>query len=162
MMSSTGIATAISHDRPASCRTAMITPPIASIGAEIISVAEHLHQHLHLLHVVGVAGDQRRRPELADLALREGDDAVEQVAAQITAHAHREPRAEVHGDDGAHDLHQADPEHRRAGRPDVRDVAGDHAVVDDVGVSVGSISDAIDCASWKTTTARMRGHAGLR
>ena len=40
MMSSTGIATAMSHDSPASWRTAMMTPPIASIGAEIISVAD--------------------------------------------------------------------------------------------------------------------------
>ena len=29
-------------------------------------------------------------------------------------------------------------------------------------LSVGSHSEAIDCASWKTTTATMRGHAGRR
>ena len=40
MMSSTGTETAISHDSPASWRTAMMTPPIASIGAEIMSVAD--------------------------------------------------------------------------------------------------------------------------
>ena len=29
-------------------------------------------------------------------------------------------------------------------------------------LSVGSMSDAIDCASWNTTTARTSGHAGAR
>lgn len=38
--SSTGTATAISHDSPASCRTAMMMPPIASIGADTMTVAD--------------------------------------------------------------------------------------------------------------------------
>ena len=29
-------------------------------------------------------------------------------------------------------------------------------------LSVGSMSEAMDCASWKTTTARMSPHAGVR
>ena len=94
----------------------------------------HLHEQLHLLHVVRVAGDERRGAELADLALREGHHAVEEVAAQIAAHPHREPGAEVHRDDRADDLHEADDQHHAAGRPDVGDVALDDAVVDDVGV----------------------------
>ena len=40
MISSTGIATAMSHDSPASMLTAITTPPIASIGAETMSVAD--------------------------------------------------------------------------------------------------------------------------
>ena len=36
--------------------------------------AGHQHEHLHLLHVVGDAGDQRRRAELADLPGREAGD----------------------------------------------------------------------------------------
>ena len=46
----------------------MITPPTAMIGAATIIVRGHDDEHLHLLHVVGGAGDQRRRPELRELA----------------------------------------------------------------------------------------------
>ena len=49
----------------------MMTPPIAMIGAAIEQRAGHHHQHLHLLHVVGDAGDQRRRAEVVDLLARE-------------------------------------------------------------------------------------------
>ena len=41
----------------------MITPPTIVIGAATSSVQAITTEHLHLLHVVGDAGDQRRRPE---------------------------------------------------------------------------------------------------
>ena len=48
------------------------------IGAATIIVPPISDQHLHLLDVVGLAGDQRRRTEVLHLAGRERPDAVEE------------------------------------------------------------------------------------
>ena len=79
--------------------------------------ARHQHEHLHLLHVVGDARDQRRRAELADLLRRELGDAVEQAAAHVAAEPHRRARPEVHGADRERDLDERD---RRASAAPMR------------------------------------------
>ncbi len=99
--------------------------------------AGHLHQGLHLLGVVGDAGDQGGWPEMGDLPCGELGDLVEQRAAHVAAEAGGHLRAVVDGGDGEHDLHQADEQHERAVAPDVARVAGGHALVDDVGVERG-------------------------
>ncbi len=91
-------------------------------------------QHLHLLHVVGDAGDQRRCAEAPDLTRGVAVDLLEDVTPHVAAEAHRRPCAVADGADGEHDLHEAEPEHDRAGPPDVAVVAAQHTVVDDVGV----------------------------
>ena len=91
-------------------------------------------QHLHLLHVVGDAGDERRRAERVDLPRREAGDAVEQAGPDVAAEPHRRPRAVVDGADREGDLDQRDREHEQADPPDVGGVARGDAVVDDVGV----------------------------
>ena len=65
------------RQRPTSSRNAMKMPPTMLIGAETMHRQRHEHDHLHLGHVVGVAGDQRRRAELGDLLRGEVADAVE-------------------------------------------------------------------------------------
>ena len=72
---STGTLTTSSQDSPRSSRTAMMMPPTHMIGAATIMRAAQHDEHLHLLHVVGVAGDQRRRAEVRDLAGGEPADA---------------------------------------------------------------------------------------
>ena len=101
------------------------------------------HDHLHLLDVVRVARDQRRRPKVVDLGLRERLDLAEDGAANVTPETHRDSRAAVHADaiaaiagDGGHD------EHQRADPQDVVVVAARDAVVDDVGVEVGQVQVA--------------------
>ena len=70
-------------DSGTSWRSAMMMPPMAIIGAKSISVRPMAMQHLHLLDVVGVAGDERRGAEAAHLALGEALDlAVEGAASR--------------------------------------------------------------------------------
>ena len=78
----------------------------------------HLHQHLHLLHVVGAAGDQRRRAEVRHLPPGERPDALEEVGAQVAPGGHRRTRPEPDGHDRAGDLDDARPaaSRRRCGR----------------------------------------------
>ena len=64
-------------------------------------------------------------------------DPVEQRAAYVAAERHRDPRAEVHRRDRERDLHERDQQHDAADLPDVVGVAGEHALVDDVGVQRG-------------------------
>ncbi|MPM31102.1 hypothetical protein SDC9_77655 [bioreactor metagenome] len=99
--------------------------------------AGHQHQHLHLLDVVGVAGDQRRRAEPVHLARGERQHPGEDRRAYVTAEAHRHQAAEQHRADLAADLDQADAEHDGTVAPDVGGVALRHAVVDDRGVERG-------------------------
>jgi hypothetical protein len=61
-------------------------------------------------------------------------DLVEEGLAQVATEAHGDLAAEVHGADGEHDLEDREGDHEGAGRPDVADVTGDDALVDDVGV----------------------------
>ena len=91
-------------ESPTSWRTARITPTTIVIGAAMAIVARHHDEHLHLLHVVRDAGDQRRRTERADLAGREVGDLVEEVLAQVAAEAHRDLAAAVDRGDREHDL----------------------------------------------------------
>ena len=68
----------------------------------------HEHDRLDLLDVVGVAGDERRRPEPVDLDLREASRPCAKIAApDVAPEAHRDPRAEVDRDD------RGDAEERR-------------------------------------------------
>ena len=114
-----------------SSRSAMITPPIMVIGRGDEHRARQQHQHLHLLHVVGVPGDQGRRAEPVELAGRERQHPVEDGAPDVPAEAHGDLGAEVGGGDRADDLQQADREHGLAGTPDEAGVALGHALVDD-------------------------------
>ena len=138
-MASTGTLTSISQDSPTSSRSAMITPPTHMIGAATSIVQVISDEHLHLLHVVGVAGDQRRGAEPGHLAGGEPADLPEDRRAHVAAEAHRGPRAEVDRGDRADDLDQADQQHPAAGAQDVVGVAPGHALVDDVGVEAGQV-----------------------
>ena len=60
---STGTDTQISQESPASSRTAKMMPPMHMIGVDTMKLSVISTQHLHLLHVVGVAGDQRGVPQ---------------------------------------------------------------------------------------------------
>ena len=84
-MNSAGTTTASSQESPRSSRIAIRMPPTIMIGTVDRHRAGHQHEHLHLLHVVGVAGDQRRRAELRDLAAGERADPVEDRRAQVAA-----------------------------------------------------------------------------
>src|SRR5665648_583286 len=97
-------------------------------------VEHHEHHHLHLLHVVGGAGDQRRRAEVVDLGLREALDAAEQGSTHVAAEGHGDLGAPIHRHDGGRHEDQRDEQHEAARLQDVGRVAGQHAVVDDVGV----------------------------
>ena len=85
-----GTITSRSPDRGTSWRRAMITPPTIMIGAEIITVRRHQDDHLDLLDVVRVAGDERRRPEVVDLDLGERLDLAEDRAAHVAPERHRD------------------------------------------------------------------------
>ena len=119
----------------------MMMPPTHMIGADDHQRAGHQHQHLHLLDVVGVAGDQRRRAELADLAGGERADPVEDRAPRTSRpKRHRGPGAEVDGGDRCRrSARSGDRQHHAAGATDVAGVALGHAVVDDVGVEAGQV-----------------------
>ena len=93
---------AMEIDKGTSWRSAMMMPPIAIIGAKSIS-AEEPHERLHLLDVVGIAGDQRRGAEAADLALGEALDLSIEVPPHIASEPHRGPRHIERGSDRARD-----------------------------------------------------------
>ncbi|CAI7656743.1 unnamed protein product, partial [Penicillium discolor] len=99
----------------------------------------HHRQHLHLLHVVRVAGDEGSGAELRDLALGEAADLAEHVGADVTAGAHRGAGGEEGRDDRGHDLAERHGQHEQAGAPDVRGVALCDAVVDDVGIEARQV-----------------------
>ena len=84
---SAGTTTASSQERPRSSRIAITTPPTIMIGADDRDRAGHQHQHLHLLHVVGVAGDQRRRAELLHLAAENEPTRWKSRGAQVATEA---------------------------------------------------------------------------
>ena len=133
-ISSTGTLTTMSQDSWMSCCRAMMTPPIARIGAEtsrvqVISTSICTCCTSFVLRVMSDGA-----PNFDDLALRELAHLAEDRAAQVAADAHRDPRAEVDGGDRAGDLHERDAEHPGADPEDVVGVALDDAVVDDVGV----------------------------
>ena len=115
------------HDRPrpGSTRRARPTGPMSSRSARIDADhhrdrsrhhhrGDHHDEHLHLLHVVRDASDQRRRSEAADLAGRELRHLVEQVAPHVAPERHRHPGAEANRDDREDDLHEREGEHHRA------------------------------------------------
>ena len=126
-------------DSGMSWRRAMMTPPIARIGRDDHHVQAHQDDHLDLLDVVRVAGDERRRAEAVELGLREALDLAEDRAADVATERHAGLRAPVDGDDRAHHDDERDAEHHGAGREDVGGVALGHAVVDDVGVELGQV-----------------------
>src|SRR5216683_825357 len=70
----------------------------------------------------------------ADLSRGEILNLPEDSEPHVTADGHRGVRAEVHGANRANDLHERHREHERARPQYVMHVAGDHALVDDVGV----------------------------
>ena len=68
-------------------------------GREDHDVQHHRDDHLDLLDVVGVAGDERWGAEGVHLGLREALDLSEDSASKISAHPHRRFRAVVDRDD---------------------------------------------------------------
>ena len=98
-----------------------------------------LHEELDLLNVVGVAGDERSRPEPVHLSRGEALHAFEDRSADVAADAHRRLGGEVHRDDREEAEQQRDPEHDRTGAPDVVGIALGDTVVDDVRVEVGQV-----------------------
>jgi hypothetical protein len=97
------------------------------------------HHHLYLLDVVGGAGDQGRRPEVAHLPGGEVLHPAEQPRAQVPAERHRDPGAEVDRHHRRHHLQHADRQHPGAEADDVPGVTGRDAVVDDVRVQAGQV-----------------------
>ena len=127
----------MSQASPASWRSAMMTPPIASIGAEIIRVADTCTSICTCCtsFVLRVISDGA--PNCPTSRCENATTRWKRSPRSVAAHAHRQARPEVHGDDGADHLDETDPEHDHAGLQDVVDVARDHAVVDDVRVQRG-------------------------
>ena len=76
----------------------------------------HHDEHLHLLHVVGDARDQRRRAERADLAGRVAGHLVEQRGRAGRGRSPSRRGAEVHGGDLEGALHERPAEHQEAVR----------------------------------------------
>ena len=103
--------------------------------------AGHQHQHLHLLDVVGVAGDQRRRPELVrPRGCENVPTRWKSAGAQVAAERHRGPRPEVHRADRCSRICTSETISIIAPvRDDVAGVAAGDAVVDDVGVQAGQV-----------------------
>ena len=102
-------------------------------------VEGHDQDHLNLLDVVRVAGDERRRAEDVGLFLGEAHHPAEDRAAYVPAKCHGRLCSEIHGDDGADTEEERDQQHEAAGAHDVAGVALDHAVVDDVRVQVRQV-----------------------
>ena len=94
---------------------------------------------LHLLDVVGVAGDQARRAEVVELDLAERLDLAEDRRAHVAPEAHGDLGREVDGDERRDHQRERHAEHEAAGLDDVVDVARDHTVVDDVRVELGQV-----------------------
>src|SRR5699024_11122990 len=107
-------------------------------------VQRHQHQHLHLLDVVGGAGDEGGCAVAAHLLGGEAVHAGVDRAADVPARAHRDPGAEPDRGDRGDDLDHRDTEHEAADTPDVGGVAGGHAVVDDVRVEAGQVEGRED------------------
>ena len=137
--SSAGTLTAMSHDSWASCRTAIITPPMLSMGAATISVADISTScwtcwTSFVDRVMRLAGPNRVT-SCSEKSTHPGEDRP----AQVPAHAHRRLRPEVHGRHRAGNLQQGDQQHQAADTQDVAGVPRGHAQVDDVRVQRGEI-----------------------
>ena len=102
-------------------------------------VESHDQDHLHLLHVVGIAGDQRRRAEDVGLLLREAHDLPKDCTAHVPTEGHSDLGAEVHGYDGADTEQERHQEHVGTGSDDVPGISLGHAVVDDVCVETRQV-----------------------
>ena len=76
---------------------------------------QHDGDHLHELHVVGAARDQRCGAERLDLGIREADHLVEQALAQVAAHLGRRARRQKAHHDGDCHAERGKAEHLRAG-----------------------------------------------
>ena len=144
-------------DSGTSWRSAMMMPPTHMIGADDHQREGHQHQHLHLLDVVGGAGDQRRRAELADLAGREapapGGRSRRAGRGRAPSRSGRRSRPRRSRRRSARSVTR---EHHAADAQDVAGVALDDAVVDDVGVqaSAGRAWPS-SATSWSTTISVM-------
>ncbi len=150
------------HDAPAaradsgtSRPSAMTMPPTHMIGADDHQRERHQREHLHLLHVVGRPGDQRRRPEVADLTRGERLHPVEDGRPDVPAERRGRTGAVVDGADVADDLHQRDADHQGAEAQDVARVPLHDTVVDDVGVQGGQIEGGAVCRSCSSTSRAM-------
>ena len=102
-------------------------------------VQGHEHQHLNLLDVVGVAGDEGGGSEFSDFEHRQVVDLPVDGSAEVAADAHSRAGAEVDRGDRGDDLHEADEQHRHARRPDEIGVSLGHTFVDDPGVEAGQV-----------------------
>ena len=117
-----------------SSRTAMIEPPMIVMGAATKSVQTMTTSVCTCVTSLVMRVMSDRRPERGDVLGREVGDPVEQRAAHVASEGHGGAGAEVDGGDREARLHERDGEHQAAGPPDVVGVAGDDALVDDVGV----------------------------
>ena len=76
---------------------------------------QHDGDHLHELHVVGAARDQRCGAERLDLGIGEADNLVEQAFAQAASHLGRRARRQKAHHDGDDHAERSKAEHLRAG-----------------------------------------------
>ena len=102
-------------------------------------VQAHEYEHLHLLHVVRAAGDQRCGPELVDVLCGERGDIQEHPVAQVPADGHGRFRAEIDCGDGRAHLDEGNEEHHAAGAPNEIRVTAGNAFIDDLGVEAGQV-----------------------
>ena len=134
-----GMITSSSPDSGTSWRSAMITPPIVRIGAEIMMFSASRTSVWTwvtslVLRVMRLAGPNvltstwENAWTLRKIALRD-----------VPPEAHRDPGREEHGDDRGDHQRERDDEHEAARPQDVVGVALGDAVVDDVGVELGQV-----------------------
>jgi hypothetical protein len=98
-----------------------------------------MHQHLHLVHIIGVAGNQRWRAEFIEVSLGEAFYFVEYGSSHISPKTHRYFRAQIRGGYGAGREEQRYNQHKATSLYDVSDIAFSHSVVDDISIQAGQI-----------------------
>ena len=129
-----GMLTSRMPDRSMSSCSANTTPPTNVIGAttsrvHVISTSICTCWTSFVIRVISDGA-----PNAPTSRAENDGDAMEQLGAHVAPEAHRRPGSEVDGGDREQDLHGRDGEHDGAGVPDVRGVACDDPLVDDVGV----------------------------
>src|SRR5699024_6229542 len=102
-------------------------------------VQRHESDHLDLLNVVRPARDQGGGAELRHVLSAEGIHAAENIPADVPAQAHRGVSAEPHGHHRGEELNESDGQHDAARGPDVADIPGGYAVVDDPRIQGGKV-----------------------
>ena len=97
-------------------------------------VQHHHVDHLHLLDVIGAAGNERRRAKAAHVLSGQGINVSKNLAAQIPADTHGGAAAAPDCANSGDDLGKRDGQHDAAGAPDEVHIALRHTFIDDLGI----------------------------